>query len=111
MDPAYTLVGQNLGAGEAGLVGDLHVLRGANHLGDSDPASDGVLPPDYAALDQRVRLHHCAPENRAVADPNACADLALRSDHHVWTKLCTRVHLGCRVDHDRAVLHAIPQVL
>lgn len=105
------LVRQDLGSSEARLIGHLDILSGANQLGDSYPASDCVLPTDNAALNKRMRFHHCAPENCAVADSHASADFAFSSDHNVWSKLRAWIYLCRWMDHNGAILDALLKLL
>jgi len=95
MHTADAFMGQNLRPSETRLVSNLDVFCSADHLGNSDPAANCILPPDYASLDKRVGLYHCAPENSAVGDLYSRTDFALCSDYDVWSEL------GCRVDFSR----------
>lgn len=101
------LVRQNLSSRETCLIGQLDILSSANQLGDPYPASDRVLPTDYASLDKRMRFYNCAPENRAVADSHACTNFTFSSDHHVWSKLGAWIYLCRWMDHNGAILNAL----
>lgn len=99
MNTTDAFVRQNLRPSKTRFVGNLDVFCSANHLGNSDPAANSVLPPDYTSLDKRVRLYHCPPENSAVGDLNSCTNFALWSDYYVWPELGSWIDFSGRMDY------------
>ena len=87
------------------LIFDLHILSGNSEAIDADPLTDGVLPPDYAALDEAIAvdfgsLHHSGIVNFL---PRSNDDSS--TDDNIGAELCGRVNFG------RGVNKYIPDVV
>lgn len=73
---------------------DLYILSSDSKAIDADPLADGVLPPDYAALDQAIAVDLGSLHHSGIVDfltwpnDNSC------TDDNIGAELCGRVNFG-----------------
>ncbi len=88
------LMGADHGSVNEYLFLELHILSRDGKPVDSGPLSNGILPSDDAALNQRKAFNFGPLHNSGVVDSRAGSNHAVGANDDVGAKLCSWIDLG-----------------
>ncbi len=72
----------------------MNILSCDSEAIDANPLADGVLPSNYAALDETIAMDFCALHNSGIVDFLAWTNDNSSTDNNIGAELCGRVNFG-----------------
>jgi hypothetical protein len=73
---------------------DLYIFSSDSEAIDANPLTDGVLPPDYAALDETIAVDLGSLHHSGIVDFLTWSNDNSSSDDNIGAELCGRVNFG-----------------
>jgi hypothetical protein len=73
---------------------DLYIFSSDSEAIDADPLTDGVLPSDYAALDETIAVDLGSLHHSGIVDFLTWSNDNSSSDDNIGAELCGRVNFG-----------------